>query len=270
MDSSSQRPTRLGAYVIAVNLLAVPFWLAGTSGRRLLGDSIPIDLPVSALAAFVPMLAAVILTWWDGGRAGALGLLASAVDVWKIRDRRWLLPAFLLMPALLALEYGWMLLAGRSLPDPIVRWTVLPQYFAMFFIGAIGEELGWQGYAVAALRGRCTALQTGLVVGLVWAVWHVVPFLETDHTADWVVWQCAQVVVARLLMVWLSNNAGGSIFIAVVFHTMINVGEFAFPDDGSHYDPFLNTLLMAIVTGVVVLLWGPGSLSRFCLTRSCR
>jgi len=251
-----------------VYLLAVPFWLAGINGRHLLGKPIPIDLPVSALAAFVPAVAAIIIVWWNHGWRGAAELLGSAIDIWKIEDRRWLLPAFLLMPCLLALEYGLMAVTGRSLRDPMFSLAVLPQYFAIFFVSAIGEELGWQGYAVASLEARCTALQTGLIVGLIWAVWHIIPYLQTNHGVDWVTWQCAQTVLGRLLMVWLSNNANGSVFIAIVFHMMINVSEFIFPNYGSHYDPFLNTMFMGAVASLVVFLWGSRTLSRFRFVRS--
>jgi membrane protease YdiL (CAAX protease family) len=137
------------------------------------------------------------------------------------------------------------------------------QYFAMFFIGAVGEELGWQGYAVPSLQTRYTALQTGLFVGLLWAAWHFPAYLQTQHGARWIAWQCAQTVLARLLMVWLSNNAGGSVFIAIVFHMMINVSEFMFPDYGSHYDPFLNTMVMAVSVGLALFLWGFQTLNQF-------
>jgi membrane protease YdiL (CAAX protease family) len=130
----------------------------------------------------------------------------------------------------------------------------------MFFVGAIGEELGWQDYAVASLSTRCTAVQTGLVVGVIWAAWHIIPYLQTLHTLDWVAWQCAQTVLARLLIVWLSNNTGRSVIIAIIFHTMINVSEFMF---GSNYDSFLSTMFVGIVVSLVVLLWGARTLSRF-------
>ncbi|MCY7344391.1 MAG: hypothetical protein LH603_21785 [Pseudonocardia sp.] len=42
-----------------------------------------------------------------------------------------------------------------------------------------------------------------------------------------------------MLIVWLYDNNGGSVLAAVPSHTMINFGEFLFPNYGSHYDPVL-------------------------------
>ena len=35
------------------------------------------------------------------------------------------------------------------------------------------EELGWTGFAVPVLRRRYGVLATGLIVGFVWAAWHL-------------------------------------------------------------------------------------------------
>src|SRR5262249_7274041 len=130
-------------------------------------------------------------------------------------------------------------------------------------VAATGEELGWQAYGVAAIKGRYNALQTSLIIGLIWSVWHIIPYLQTHRTPSWVIWQCLHTVLARVLIVWLSNNAGASVFIAVVFHMMINVSEFMFPNYGSYYDSCIAALIMAVLVVLVVLLWGPKTLSHF-------
>jgi hypothetical protein len=71
-----------------------------------------------------------------------------------------------------------------------------------------------------------------------------------------VFWQSLNSIGLRVLIVWLFLNTGMSIFAAVLFHTMINVSEFAYPVYGSHYDPFLTTLVVAGVVVVVALVWG--------------
>jgi hypothetical protein len=37
---------------------------------------------------------------------------------------------------------------------------------------------------------------------------------------------------ARVIIVWLCNNTGRSVFIAVIFHTMMNLSEYMFPNYG--------------------------------------
>jgi hypothetical protein len=68
-------------------------------------------------------------------------------------------------------------------------------------------------------------------------------------------------------MVWLYNNTGKSLFAVILFHTMINVSEYAFPNYGSYYDPILATVLITVLAVIVTLLWGPKTLARFSYLR---
>ena len=67
----------------------------------------------------------------------------------------------------------------------------------------------------------------------------------------------------RIILVWLSENKGGSVFVAVLFHTMINLSWALFPNAGSYYDPFVTFLILAVAVGLIVFLWGPVSLAQF-------
>ena len=63
------------------------------------------------------------------------------------------------MPIVFAMEYGVLRSTGAALPAPYVALGVALLFFLMFFVGAIGEELGWQGYAFSRLRTRWSALE---------------------------------------------------------------------------------------------------------------
>jgi hypothetical protein len=44
---------------------------------------------------------------------------------------------------------------------------------------------------------------------------------------------------------------------------MHNVIAFLFPNYGSHYDPFVAFILMAVAAAIVTLSWGPKTLARY-------
>jgi membrane protease YdiL (CAAX protease family) len=249
-------------YFVLVFALAIPFWLAAAVLRQT-PKEIPIDLPVSALAAFTPMIAALILTYRKAGIDGAKELLLSAVDYASVKDKRWYLPAIFLMPAAMLLEFGILRATGASLPKLQIQLLIVPILLLTFFAGAVGEELGWQGYAFDRLNDRWNALQAGLLLGLIWAIWHLIPFIQTNHSSQWIAWQCMATIVMRIVIVWLYMNAGRSLFIAVVFHAMSNMSEFLFPHYGSHYDPAITFGIMALASAVIIFLWGPRTLARF-------
>lgn len=250
-------PNALAPFLRLLLVLSLPFWLLGGLAR------VPvIDLPISALVAVVPGSAALILTHHTAGPSAAKSLLLRAVDRRSIPDKRWYLPALLLMPLLMALEYEVMRLAAMPVPDVRLPLALLP-FIPIFLLLAIGEELGWQGYAADPLLARWPALTAALILGAIWAAWHLIPFLQTRGSLTWVLWQSVTTVGLRVLIVWLSLNTGRSLFAAVLFHTSVNVSTFAFPAFGSHYDPFIAALLIGITVAIVVGLWGPATLARF-------
>jgi uncharacterized protein len=144
-----------------------------------------------------------------------------------------------------------------------------PVLFLGFLLGAIGEELGWTGYATDRLRARWTTVQAGLILGVVWAAWHIPQLVQIGRSAGWIAWWCIGTVQSRVLIVWLYEHTGRSVFAAIVFHAMQNLGWQLFPNRSSHWDPRLNALLLLCVVVVLTLLW-PVHTSRSVLGRGSR
>ena len=75
----------------------------------------------------------------------------------------------------------------------------------------------------------------------------------------WRLWSCPG-GLAHVIMVWLFNNTGKSVFGAAVFYAMLNLGWFLFPDE--YFDPPVAGLIMAWVAAFAVIVWGPKTLAR--------
>ncbi len=237
-------------YFLLLFAITVPFWLLG--GAKL---PLPINLPASALATFNPFIAAAILTWRREGMSGVKALLRRAVDIRKITDKRWLLPALLLMPLIYLLSYAVMRAFGLPLPDPIqVPLLIAPLLLLAFFIANTGEELGWTGYAIDPMQNRWGAIRASLILGVIWAAWHLIPFFQTRSPINWILWQSLYTVLLRLLIVWVYNRAGKSVFAATLVHVTSNVSWSLFPNYGSHYDPFVTGIILLLVV-IVALTW---------------
>lgn len=251
------------AFFGLVFLLSIPFWVVGaTTGLQLSPD-----LPVSSFIWVCPVLAASMLTFREQGASGVLALLRRSFDFDRIQARIWLLPAILLLPGIQVLTYGAMRLL--SLPLPVAQLPVPAAlvWTCGFLLAAEGEELGWSGYAIDPLQARWHALQAGLLVGLVWSAFHVVPLLQAHRSPDWIAWWTLGTVSLRVLLVWLYNTTGQSVFATALAHATGNlsqIGPFLAYAGGSY--PIealrLQSLFTAIVALTVIVVWGPRTLTR--------
>ena len=102
-----------------------------------------------------------------------------------------------------------------------------------------------------------------VILGAFWALWHTIPFIQIGRSPDWILWHCLCIVALRVIIVWLFENTGQSVFIAVLFHTMINLPWSVIANYGSFYDPFITFVLLMLVVGPILALWGPTTLARF-------
>ena len=258
-ETSSRSPLKFYLLLFA---LSVPFFLLGAIAEKLSGW-LPMSLPISALGAFCPLIAAMILVHREDKQGGIRKLLKRVFDYKRIKRKIWYIPIIFLMPVIMLLSYWAMRLLGRTLPEPHIPFMTIPILFVMFFAAAVGEEAGWMGYAVGPMLGRWSALKTGIILGISWAIWHLIPFIQTHRSAAWIAWQCGVTVLLRILIVWLYNNAGKSVFAAALFHTMINISDTLFPNNGSHYDPAITVVFLAIMVVAVTFLWGSKTLARY-------
>jgi membrane protease YdiL (CAAX protease family) len=245
-------------FFLLVFALSIPFWLAGAATERQL---LP-GLPVAALMFVCPMTAALILVYGENKTAGVIALLKRSFDYKRIRSKIWYAPVLLLMPGVMVLSYGLMRLTGQPVPTPQFPVLATIAMFLVFFIAALGEELGWSGYSIDPMQDRLGALPAGVMLGVVWAAWHIVPLVQAHRSPAWITWWCVGTVAIRVVMVWLYNNTGKSVFGAALFHDMINVTWQLFPLHGSYYDPRVTGLIMTLVAVIVTVVWRPRTLAR--------
>jgi uncharacterized protein len=252
MDSGTAKPNRSPlTFFLLTFVLAIPFWvLGGVMGFQLLPG-----LPEAALMFVCPALAALIVVRRESGPEGAKALMKRALDYDRITAKAWYAPILLLNPAISVSSFAVLRLIGTPVPAPEVPFPAIVALSVVFFIGALGEELGWSGYAVDPLQSRLGALRASLLLGAVWAAFHFVALAQAHRSVKWIAWWSLGTVSARVIMVWLYNHTGKSVFGAVLFHAASNVCWQTFPIHGSFFDPRVNGLITAIVAAIVATVW---------------
>jgi membrane protease YdiL (CAAX protease family) len=260
--ASTQRQSPV-AFFVLVYVLTIPFWLLNFVVKF---DGLPDGLPVAdAGATFVPLIAAMVLVYREGGPPGIKKLLARVFDYRRIRQKVWLLPIILLMPGIYVATYWLMRAAGLPVPS---SWNIppsLPLVFLAFFVAAIGEELGYTGYAIDPLQSRNAALTSSLMIGVPWALWHVPSMIQLGQSARLLGLGLAATVAFRILYVWLYNNTGHCVFGVILFHAISNTGRSAFPGGRNAFelgDAVAGYSLVILTSIAVTLVWGASTLAR--------
>ena len=128
--------------------------------------------PVFLLGVFAPGLVALVLTAWEGGSPAVGGLLRRILR-WRVGLRFYAF-ALLLMPLIkVAVAVLHRALVGTWPPFGDLRPQVLVIATVLSTVGQAGEELGWRGYLLPRLTAWTGLASASLIVGAVWAAWHL-------------------------------------------------------------------------------------------------
>jgi len=237
-------------FFVLVFVLFIPFLV--------LGWFYPIELlpglPISALGAFMPALAALILTYRQNRLPAVRQLLERSFDFKRIKNPFWFLLILLINPAIAILAYAILRVTGRSLPAPTPWSFSIVLLFFLLLIAALGEEIGWTGYATEPLLQRWGTLTASLLLEVIWAAIHFIPLTQAHRSVEWIAWWTLGTISYRMIMTWLYVRSGRSLFGAAVFHAMINLCWQLFPVNGSHYDPRIFGLIAFTFTVAIYMI----------------
>src|SRR5215203_5922532 len=126
------------------------------------------------LASNVPSVVAIVLTAIVFGR-GALRKLLGRLLIWRVNPL-WYLVVFLGPVALLGGTIALNTLLGRpalSLGIPSLLGLVIMLAFMIVPGSALGEEIGWRGYALPRLQAGRSSLSASLILGVIWGFYHL-------------------------------------------------------------------------------------------------
>jgi membrane protease YdiL (CAAX protease family) len=211
--------------------------------------------PTHFLGLLGPMIAALLIASITGGPAKLRELAARMIRIPKTSPAVWLAiasPALFFVAALLVVA-----LAAKPRP----RWEELGIFGGVPHVGPLGvwfiltvwngfgEEGGWRGFALPHLQQTRSPLGAALLLGVVWAGWHLPLFFVIDTYRAFgpaiLPGFVLGIVSGSIVLAWLYNRSGGSVLAVALWH-------------GS-YNFFSGTLavrgLVAAVVSSAVMIW---------------
>ena len=260
-------------FFVSVYCWTWSFWFAAAA----LGTSVE-TTPGSVLlrlGLLGPMLGGIAFTYLTRDRQGRREYWSRVIALRRI-PATWYLVILLFAPALMTLALLLDVASGGSVA-PALRErasslvaapaVVIAFAFRVLINGPLPEELGWRGYVLDRLQTRWNALTSSLVLGAVWALWHLPLFFFPGmiHCAQGVgspwFWQfMGSVVPMAIILTWIFSNTRRSTLAAILFHFVCNATY-----DLGNVTARTNlyaTLLWLAAAVAVVAWWGPGTLTR--------
>jgi len=179
--------------------------------------------PIFLLGVFAPALVAIGLTAVQDGREGVARLL-SRIGRWQVAARFYLfavtylvvikLTAAVLHRAVLGVwptfgDTPWPLMLGAILASTLVQ---------------AGEEVGWRGYALPRLAASVGLGGASVVIGFIWALWHLPLFLIPGTGSDGQSFPIylLHVTALSVAMAWLYWKTDGSLLLVMLMHASVN------------------------------------------------
>ena len=194
-------------------------------------------IPLMILALLAgPSISGILLTGAFSGRAG-LREYRTRLLKWQV-GARWYALALLTAPLLFQ---AILLPLSLSTPDflPGVftasdKASHLVMGLATGLAAGFFEELGWTGFAIPRLRQRYSVLATGLIVGLLWAVWHLLPAFWLGFASgaingvlplvSFLLDPFLFLMGFRVLIVWVYDHTG-SLLIGMLMHLSLTASS---------------------------------------------
>ncbi|MDO8847679.1 MAG: type II CAAX endopeptidase family protein [Coriobacteriia bacterium] len=175
MEAEGRFPHRFFVVTFAWSwLIWLPLVLAG-AGVIPLGEDLvgPVTVAAVVLGAFGPAVGAFYSLRTSRGKGVIREYLRGLMDL-RFGWWGWLTPPLVLG---VTTWLAWILpeLWGAPRLEMLLPsvWVFPPVLLLMVFLGGGQEELGWRGYILDPLEERLGPWRGNLVLGMVWAVWHV-------------------------------------------------------------------------------------------------
>src|SRR5215218_1794652 len=248
----------LVTFFLLVFILTWVVWVPRASGA-------PLGV-VGQAWTWIPAIAALLAAALTGGR-GALRELGSRLVRWRV-GWQWYV-VVILGPAVFSLAVAgiYTLFGGswaEAAPPAILAGPLLllPLFLAILTLtDGLGEELAWRGFALPRLLTRYNALVASVVLGVIWALWHL-PLLWTEgngmfHLPVWLL--LSDITAKSVLFTWVFLHTRGSVLIAMLFHGATNLFLVS-PDVASTGDltlPLLAAVAKWALVVVLILVAGP-------------
>lgn len=256
-----QRNSLLGYFILAYAIS----WSIGIPLALIAQGKVDWKIPsyIHYFYAYGPMLAALIMTGLTKGKAGIADIFKRLTN-WRMSPLWWLIAISPLI------GYAVVVIVLRLIQGTWADLNLLGEVNFLPNLGAgalllwiftygMGEEIGWRGYALPRLQEKMSALNATLVLGVLWALWHLPIFFYLFDPAIAIGWFFG-LMSGAILFTWLYNSTGGNLLAVALWHGAFNFITASAAGEGLGA-AIMSTLVMVWAVALI-FIYKPANLSK--------
>ncbi len=214
-----------------------------------------------------PFMSGIIMNYFTDGMGGVRKLISRLLR-WRVKVI-WYLIAVLTGPLTVAtVLFGLSIFNQKFLPGIItvddkigliifgVSWGIIG--------GGLLEETGWTGFAVPQLRKRYNILTTGLIVGILWGIWHfLIAFWASNYlrgedswsmfVAGFLAFYLIALPAYRVLLVYVYDRTG-NLPVVMLMHAFLSASTLIFQPIITGEISFIWNLVLGIIFWIIVII----------------
>jgi membrane protease YdiL (CAAX protease family) len=180
--------------------------------------------PLFVLAVYAAAIAAISVVAFSTGASGVRSLL-SRLPLWRCSSGWY---GFLIF-GIPAIFVAGSLVKGSIFSEPFPFEILGATLSAIGFMVVLGpvEEIGWRGLALPLLQRKMAPLWAGLILGLIWGLWHLPTYFLSGTPK--IAWSFTPFLLGSVsvsvIMTPTFNRSRGSLLLAALLTVWTNRGR---------------------------------------------
>jgi membrane protease YdiL (CAAX protease family) len=223
-------------------------------------------MPLVVIAgSWMPALAAVIVTGTLDGSDGVRRLFAKFLQ-FRL-PVKWYVAALIPFGLAFVAALIYKLAGGTAVAGVTLSLGFVVALLISTLPGAVGEEAGWRGFALPRLLEKFGPLKAGLVLGIIWAGWHLPVTVAGGYSGLslllYSVFFTVGIVSVSVVMTWIYGKTAKSLVPMVIAHLSVNIGLalIGVGAAGSGSTLALTAIMYSLVCLTAIVVWAAGGLS---------
>ena len=217
-----------------------------------------VRIPVIMLGAFGPLAGALNSIHRENGKGSTRKYLQGFLDL-KLGWKAYIFPVIIFGGSTFI---AWFLpeLCGENRLQMLLPsfWIFIPCLVFMVFVGGGQEELGWRGYALPILEEKFGIWFANIILGVIWAVWHIPTWFITGTTQSHMNFGGFVLLMTgySFIFSWIRKISGSRPFSGLYAHGLANAIIPLMPtfnmQGGVTQPRFWIWVIMTLIIGIVI------------------